>query len=98
MGPNLTIVEEHKVRGSHLIPPLTGQMGPWERRAAPAQYEGASLLCVPSPGSFLAASAVCRLWASRLASGSPEPRERAEMAAALTLLMSQEQEARSLHK
>lgn len=99
MGPSLMIVEEHKVTGSHLIPPLNGQMGPWEGRAAPAQYKGASLLCVPSPGSFLATSlAVCRLQASRLASGSPEPCDGAEMAAALTLLMSQEQEARSLHK
>ena len=45
VGPSLTIVEEHKGRGSHLIPAFTGQMGPWEGRAAPAQYEGASLLC-----------------------------------------------------
>lgn len=56
MRPSLTIVEEHEVRGSHLIPLLIGQMGPWERRAAPAQYEGASLLCWglvrPKPGFF----------------------------------------------
>lgn len=103
-------VEEYGVRRSHLIQPIIGQMGPWRGGLSQPTSGGLDLLCwgllCPKPGlfpgSFLGSlqilcfqPAACD---SGLSSGRPEPREWTEMATTLTLLVSQEQEARSLHK
>ena len=109
-GPSLMTVEEYGVRRSHLIQLIIGQMGPWRGGLTQPSNGGLDLLCwgllCPKPGlfpgSFLGSlQTLCFQPAaldSGLSSGRPEPRDRTEVAAALALLVSQEQEARSLHK